>query len=283
MQQISRIGQLLRFLLFTIAMCTTGCSIETVQKDTAPNQEQEPSEDGVSQPTGNTAFDSSSLPEDVKLPAALVAADAFIQWLPDGIVLFDAEAAALVMSEEDVADVQELVTITNAFSGGFSMPPPILRPEAFDANTGYLNDLVTAAGGNGVLGATVIALTDSCYTWTSKWQSYASDASARSYLIGRGFRLTKTPIAWPCTSFGSGVYGQNGNDYTYPVNRFGSGDYRYQAKGAVKSGIYYYDDYQGIISGSTVTFGREPNPEICEYAAPYWWWAYVYYFHRVYC
>ncbi len=115
--------------------------------------------------------------------------------------------------------------------------------------------------------------------------SYVTRATAISRLTAAGYRYTLSPTGL-CAIKGPTGYGQLGGDYTKPLyySVYGSASlpcYRYQ--GVVSTNPPWTFQVQGAPSGGLVGT-REPNPEICEYTWPTWWWgAYAAYFHMVLC
>lgn len=132
-----------------------------------------------------------------------------------------------------------------------------------------------------------VALGDTCPNphFQPPITSYLTRATAISRLTAAGYRYTLNPTGL-CAARGPTAYGQLGGDYTKPLyySVYGSAStpcYRYQ--GVVSTKAPWTFQVQGAPSGSTVGT-REPNPEICEYTWPTWWWgAYAAYFHMVHC
>ena len=115
--------------------------------------------------------------------------------------------------------------------------------------------------------------------------SYVTRSVAISRLTAVGYRYTLSPSGL-CASKGPTAYGQLGGDYTkllyYSIAGSASTPcYRYQ--GVVSTRAPWTFQVQGAPSGGTIGT-REPNPEICEYTWPTWWWgAYAAYFHMYHC
>lgn len=132
-----------------------------------------------------------------------------------------------------------------------------------------------------------VALGDTCPNprFQPPITSYATRATAISRLTAAGYRYTLSPTGL-CAAKGPTAYGQLGGDYTKPLyySVYGSAStpcYRYQ--GVVSMSAPWTFQVQGAPSGGTVGT-REPNPEICEYTWPTWWWGeYTAYFHMIRC
>lgn len=133
--------------------------------------------------------------------------------------------------------------------------------------------------------AFLLALGDQCTGWPDPITTYATRAAAVAKLTTAAYYYTSTPSG-VCATQGSAAYGQDGNDYTRPLylcSVAGNPTKCYRMHGKVSASAPWTFRVQGAQPGGT-TGQREPNPELCEYTWPNWWWgAYTYYFHRYYC
>lgn len=216
----------------------------------------------------------------------------YVQWTPgEASISFDeAEARKDGLSEERIALGLQLVEasyktmLSPDSSSENSVNSPSARLQSAEVNILYpwLAQLAVSA-----YEAFYVALGDVCPNprFPAPIATYTTKAAAVSRLTSAGYRYTLNPTG-PCASRGPTAYGQLGGDYTKPLvySIFGSIPtpcYRYQ--GVVSTSAPWTFQVQGAAPGSTVGT-REPNPEICEYLWPTWWWgAYTAYFHTVRC
>lgn len=219
----------------------------------------------------------------------------FVWWDPHGqVIRFDVAAASNSLSSERVAvgvDFEKL-NATAVSSGDVSVKSdavngPGLSPE--DAWDGPVPSWLTPMS-VGTLNALAKALGDiegGCGEFPTWQRGYQTESDAGAALEDAGFRPTMQP-GGACGLLGANRYGQDGRDFTKPLYLctaygFQVPCYRYQGRiGQAEDGTWGYA-VQGAPTGGTAGV-REPNPEICEYFWPTWWWgAYAVYYHRVRC
>lgn len=232
-------------------------------------------------------------PPDLEAANAVVAdLTPYIQWdSQTGTILFDDVGAQVARLPDDRIQLGvELVQLTQQLSETFDpntsetpdVPSVHLMDVGVDLTYPWITPLTAAA-----FQAFFVALGDVCPSprFQPPNTSWATQQIAIGRLLSAGYRYTKQPTG-ACAVRGPKAYGQTGTDFTKPLyySVYGSAAtpcYRYQ--GVVSQSPPWTYQVQGAPPNGTIGT-REPNPEICEYAWPTWWWgAYTAYFHMVRC
>lgn len=232
-------------------------------------------------------------PPDLDAANAVVAdLTPFIRWDGHmGTIQFDSTEAQIAgLSDDRVQLGIELVQLTQQLPDAFdpnatdSLDIPSIHPMdlGVDLTYSWITPLTAAA-----FQAFFVSLGDVCPNphFQPPVSSWATQQVAIGRLTSAGYRYTKSPTG-ACAVRGPRAYGQTGTDFTKPLyySVYGSAAtpcYRYQ--GVVSQSPPWTYQVQGAPPNGTVGT-REPNPELCEYTWPTWWWgAYAAYFHMVRC